>query len=83
MPGVTRRDVAKFAVGTALAGSLTAGARAQDKGDGKPIRIGHSMPLTGGLAGNGRSAFLAEQIWASEVNAKGGLLGRPVELVYL
>ena len=82
MPGVTRRDVAKFAVGTALAGSLTAGARAQDKGDGKPIRIGHSMPLTGGLAGNGRSALLAEQIWASEVNAKGGLLGRPVELVY-
>ena len=47
-----------------------------------PIKIGFGMALTGGLAGNGKAALVAIQIWAEEVNAKGGLLGRPVQLVY-
>src|SRR5215831_11055502 len=46
-----------------------------------PIKIGLSMPLTGGLAGGGKSALLALQIWRDDVNAKGGLLGRQVEIV--
>ncbi|MBV9150439.1 MAG: ABC transporter substrate-binding protein, partial [Alphaproteobacteria bacterium] len=49
---------------------------------GDPITIGFSMPLTGGLAVNGTSGLLAMQIWAEDQNAKGGLLGRPVKLVY-
>jgi hypothetical protein len=40
------------------------------------------MALTGGLAGGGKMTLLAYQIWKDEINAKGGLLGRPVELVY-
>jgi branched-chain amino acid transport system substrate-binding protein len=48
----------------------------------EPIKIGFGMALTGGLAANGKSALLAMQIWESDVNAKGGLLGRPVKLVY-
>jgi branched-chain amino acid transport system substrate-binding protein len=48
----------------------------------KPIRIGFGMALTGGLAGNGKAALLAMQIWAEDVNQRGGLLGRKVELVY-
>jgi len=47
-----------------------------------PIKIGFSMSLTGGLAGGGKSALLAIQMWAEDVNAKGGLLGRPVRLVF-
>jgi branched-chain amino acid transport system substrate-binding protein len=47
-----------------------------------PIKIGFSMALTGGLAPNGKSALLAMQIWEKDVNAKGGILGRPVKLVY-
>jgi branched-chain amino acid transport system substrate-binding protein len=47
-----------------------------------PIKIGFSMALTGGLAANGKSALLAMQIWEKDVNDKGGLLGRPVQLVY-
>ena len=58
---------------------LAAPASAQS---GQPIRIGFSMALTGGLAPNGKSALLAQQIWAEDVNAKGGLLGRPVKLLY-
>jgi branched-chain amino acid transport system substrate-binding protein len=52
-------------------------ARAQE-----PIRIGFSMALTGGLAGAGKPALIAMEIWRDDVNAKGGLLGRPVEFVY-
>ncbi|OJU32794.1 MAG: branched-chain amino acid ABC transporter substrate-binding protein [Alphaproteobacteria bacterium 65-37] len=40
------------------------------------------MALTGGLAPNGKAALLALQIWEQDVNARGGLLGRPVKLVY-
>jgi branched-chain amino acid transport system substrate-binding protein len=47
-----------------------------------PIRIGFGMALTGGLAANGKSALVAMQIWRDDVNARGGLLGRSVELLY-
>src|SRR3984893_13799649 len=49
---------------------------------GAPIKIGYSMSRTGGLAPNGRSALLAQHIWEEETNAKGGMLGRPVKLIY-
>jgi branched-chain amino acid transport system substrate-binding protein len=48
----------------------------------EPIKIGFGMALTGGLAGAGKSALLSMQIWEQETNAEGGLLGRPVKLVY-
>jgi branched-chain amino acid transport system substrate-binding protein len=47
-----------------------------------PIKIGFGMALTGGLSANGKPALLALQIWKDDVNKKGGLLGRQVELVY-
>src|ERR1700724_3224200 len=49
---------------------------------GEPSKIGFGMALTGPLAPNGKSALLAIKIWEDDVNAKGGLLGRPVKLVY-
>src|ERR1700756_4696738 len=49
---------------------------------GEPIKIGYSMALTGGLAPNGKSALLAQKIFEEDVNAKGGMLGRPVKLIY-
>ena len=48
----------------------------------EPITIGFAEALTGGLAAVGKSGLLAMRIWAEGVNAKGGLLGRPVKLVY-
>jgi len=47
-----------------------------------PIKVGFSMALTGGLAANGKAALLAMQMWADDVNKKGGLLGRPVQLIH-
>jgi branched-chain amino acid transport system substrate-binding protein len=64
----------------AFAAILAAGSAAAQSGE--PIKIGFSMALTGGLAPNGKSALLAQKIWEEDVNAKGGLLGRPVNLVY-
>jgi len=46
-----------------------------------PIKIGFGMALTGPLAANGKQALLGAKIWQEEVNAKGGLLGRQVQLV--
>ncbi len=60
----------------AVSGTLPARAAASS------ITIGFAEALTGGLAAVGKSGVLAMQIWAEEVNAKGGLLGRPVKLVY-
>ena len=58
-----------------FAGASTA--RAAD-----PIKVGFSMSLTGAVAPNGRQLLVALEIWRDDVNAAGGLLGRPVELVY-
>jgi branched-chain amino acid transport system substrate-binding protein len=46
-----------------------------------PIRIGYCLSLTGPVAGNTRSARLAQDIWREDINRRGGLLGRPVELI--
>ena len=67
------------AAATALATCLLAGPAARAA---EPITIGFGMALTGGLAAAGKTALLAMQIWQDDVNAKGGLLGRPVKLVY-
>jgi branched-chain amino acid transport system substrate-binding protein len=52
------------------------------RGGAQPITIGFAEALTGGLAVVGKSGVLAAQIWANEINAKGGLLGRQVRLVF-
>jgi branched-chain amino acid transport system substrate-binding protein len=48
---------------------------------GSPIKIGYCLSLSGGLAANGQTARLAHEIWRDRVNARGGLIGRQVELV--
>lgn len=76
MVEITRRNTVGLAA-AALA-STTSVASAQ----GKPITIGFGMAETGGLAAGGKQALLTYQIWAEQVNKAGGLLGRPVKLVY-
>src|SRR4029078_12224856 len=54
------------------------GASAQS---GNPIRVGMSLALTGAGAAPSKVINTALEIWRDDINAKGGLLGRPVELV--
>ncbi len=65
-----------------LAAFLCLGMFAGVAGAAEPITIGLSASLTGPLAVNGKPGLMAMQIWEADINAKGGLLGRPVKLVY-
>jgi branched-chain amino acid transport system substrate-binding protein len=67
----------RLLLGAVLLGSTASGTNAAE-----PITIGFSIELTGGLAAVGKTGLLAFQIWAEDVNKKGGLLGRPVKLIY-
>jgi branched-chain amino acid transport system substrate-binding protein len=46
-----------------------------------PILIGFSAPLTGDAAGSGQESLDGAKLAVAELNAKGGILGRPVKLV--
>ncbi len=75
----TFAGVAGAVVALAACATFVVTATAQDK---EPIKIGFSMAQTGPLGPNGQQALLGMKIWEEETNAKGGLLGRPVKLVY-
>jgi branched-chain amino acid transport system substrate-binding protein len=76
---MTRRELGRLAAGATVLAAAPGLSYAQPT---NPIRIGYSMSLSGGLAPNGRSSLLAHKIWQEDVNARGGILGRPVELVF-
>jgi branched-chain amino acid transport system substrate-binding protein len=69
-------------LGGLAAAALGLGLAAAPANAADPIKIGLGQSLTGGLAVNGKAALLAQQIWEEDINAKGGLLGRPVKLIY-
>jgi branched-chain amino acid transport system substrate-binding protein len=49
-------------------------------GAAEPVKIGCSMAMTGGVAVNGKQVMMGFELWRDDINAKGGLLGRPVQL---
>ena len=76
---LTRRRFSRALVGViAASGSLPIASAL----GAEPIKIGFGIAQTGPLAANGKSALLAMKIWEEDINAKGGLLGRPVKLDY-
>ena len=74
-----RRNALRL-VAAAMVASLAglSGAVAQS---GPPIKVGAGLSLTGGSAPAGKMLQAAIDIWREDVNAKGGLLGRPVEFI--
>src|ERR1700730_7757300 len=72
-----RRAAAALPAAAAMLSSLHTPASAAE-----PIKVGFTMAMTGGVAQNGKQLLIALQLWRDDVNAKGGLLGRPVDLVY-
>ena len=73
---MNRRTVIGWTAAAAVFGLMSAASA-----EGPPIKIGMSMPQTGGLAAGGKASLLGIEIWRDDINAKGGLLGRKVELV--
>ncbi len=74
----TRRLVTGLLLGTA---TVLAGAWIPGAGAAESIRIGFHAPLTGFAAGDGKSARLGAELAVEQINAAGGVLGRPLELV--
>ena len=46
-----------------------------------PIKIGISLSLSGDFSDPGKAAQRGYKLWANVVNAKGGVLGRKVQLI--
>src|SRR5919109_2928480 len=73
----SRRKVLQAGAALAAASSIPVRAFAQQG----PIKIGMSMPQTGTLGAGGQAALLALRMWVEDVNKKGGLLNRQLELI--
>ncbi|MBI5419895.1 MAG: amino acid ABC transporter substrate-binding protein [Deltaproteobacteria bacterium] len=58
-------------------------ALAAPRGDADPIVIGGSLSLSGKYAEMGKMQEKGYRLWETEVNARGGLLGRPVKVLVL
>ena len=72
-----KRLVRATLVGLALAAAV-ASARAAD-----PIKLGATLSITGPAAFLGEPELKTLQLYVDKVNAEGGLLGRPIELISL
>src|SRR5271168_4420321 len=79
MKPIGRRNLLKvgLAAGAAqFAGPFVIAARGDE-----PVKIGLDNPLTGTYAANGKNELIGCQLAVDQINAKGGILGRKVELV--
>jgi len=76
--GLLRAVAVIAAMATALVGCAAAGASSGSSSG--PLTIGMSLPLTGPAADVAKSGYQGYQLWAAQVNANGGLLGRKVAL---
>ena len=67
---------------TLVATALTLTAAAAFAQAGTPIKIGVVTPLSGTYAGIGQQVKWGLDLAAKEINTAGGVLGRPLELIY-
>lgn len=77
-----RRDFLKATVAVGVGTAFSTGPWFLRHGLGaQPIKYGLLIPLTGGLAELAADQKVATEIAIDEINAKGGMMGRKVELV--
>lgn len=76
---VSRRTLLKGAAGSAVLVGIGMPAIVRAQGDA--IRIGHLTPLTGFLGPLGEYAQMGVKLALEEINASGGVMGRPIDLV--
>ncbi len=78
MMKLCRNALRAFAAALLVSLLWISGALAQS---GTPIKVGMSLALTGAGAPAGKMLQAAVELWRDDVNAKGGLIGRPVEVI--
>jgi branched-chain amino acid transport system substrate-binding protein len=67
--------------GAALAGASALGFPAIVRAQAAKIKIGHLVPLTGFLGAIGGYAQLGVKLATEEINAAGGIMGKPIDLM--
>ena len=77
---ISRRRFTGLAAATSV-GLMAPAVWTSGRAQGQPVRIGCSLSLTGALSGGVKAGLIGYELWRDDVNAAGGLLGRPVELV--
>ena len=78
----TRRRALQGAFTTAGLLAATFGHSRPARAQAGPVRVGAVLPFSGGLELFGQQARLGLELAAAEINAAGGILGRPVELLF-
>jgi branched-chain amino acid transport system substrate-binding protein len=63
--------------------SSSSGSSSGSGGSKTPILIGASLSQTGDFSADGQAFQRGYELWASDVNRQGGLLGRQVKLIFL
>jgi branched-chain amino acid transport system substrate-binding protein len=76
---ISRRSLVRS--GLALAGARFAGPFVIPTRAAEAVRIGLDNPLTGPIGSLGKNELIGCQMAIDEINAKGGILGRPAELI--
>jgi len=77
--GMDRRKLIE--AGLVLGAAQLASPFVQRAGAADAVKIGLDNPLTGTYAAPGKNELIGCQLAVEQINAKGGILGRPVELV--
>jgi branched-chain amino acid transport system substrate-binding protein len=78
---LVRAAAALVAASALAAAAATAGGAAPLRSAAGPIKVGISLSLSGDFSDSGKAAQRGYKLWASVVNAKGGILGRKVQLI--
>src|SRR2546430_15194961 len=79
MTRYSRRTLLK--AGAAFAGASISGFPTIVRAQAARIKIGHLTPLTGFLGAIGGYAQLGVKMAAEEINAAGGIMGKPIDLI--
>ncbi|GKQ49364.1 ABC transporter substrate-binding protein [Bradyrhizobium sp. Ce-3] len=74
------RSITCMTLALLACGALLQPSRAGEPGE--PIRVGAVLPFSGGVELYGQQAKLGLDLAAKDINATGGILGRPVEIIY-
>jgi branched-chain amino acid transport system substrate-binding protein len=82
-PGRLQQLTAVGALATLGVAACSTAASGTQSGPHAPIIVGATEPLTGQFSAEGTASLRGLQLWASDVNEIGGLLGRPVRLKIL
>lgn len=79
------KPAAALAVTAALSLGVTAcvssGSPSSGPSGKSPVKVGISLSLSGDFSNTGKAGELGYELWASQLNARGGLLGHQVKLL--